>query len=169
MIKRLFSAVLAAFFVLFTAGFNTAVQAAVLSSETPILVKAEKIISEDTVKEGSNVKFTVVNAVTDQNGSVVLEEGAPVKGVVTLLEPKKRIGRRASIAVTNFTAVLNNGSKIDLTGRIDRISESRMARSIVLSVLICPLFLLMRGAAPEIQEGTQVKLYPAADYEVIYE
>jgi|GEM_PF-4030281 len=169
MIKRLFSAGLAVLFIFFTAGFDTAAAADVLYSQTPILVKAEKTISEDTVKEGSNVKFIVVNAVEDQNGNVVLEEGAPVKGVVTLLEPKKRIGRRASITITNFTAVLNNGGKIDLTGRIDRTSESRMVRSIVLSALICPLFLLMKGAAPEVQKGTQVTLYPADNYEIIYE
>ena len=163
MIKRLFSAGLAVLFILFTAGFNTAALAAVLSSQTPILVKAEKTISEANAQIGSNVNFVVVNAVKDQSGNVVLSEGASVNGVVTLLEPKKRIGRRASLAVTDFTTVLDNGREIKLTGRIDRISESRMARSIVLSALICPLFLLMRGAAPELQEGTLVRLYPASD------
>ena len=168
MIKKLFSVSLTALLTLFFTGFNTVASAqyyeAVLSSKTPVLIQSDGTVSEETNKSGDTVNFHIVNSVKDSYGNVILSPGTPVKATVTRLEPKNRIGRPAELSISGFTTTLYNGKQIAFQGNINKKSESRMARSIVLSALLCPLFLLMKGAAVELPAGVQTTVYPAVDY-----
>lgn len=170
MIKKLFSVSLTALLALFFTGFNTIASAqyyenqVVLSSKTPVLIQSDSTISGDTNKSGDIVNFHVVNSVKDSYGNIILSQGTPVKATVTRLEQKNRIGRPAELSIAGFTTTLYNGKQIAFQGSINKKSESRMARSIVLSAILCPLFLLMKGAAVELPAGIQTTVYPAVDY-----
>lgn len=171
MIKKLFTVCLTGLLSVFMIGFNTVASAQyynspapVLSSKTPVLIQSDNTVSAATNKSGDLIKFHVVNTVKDSYGNIVLNQGTPVTATITRLEAKNRIGRPAELAVAGFTTTLSNGKKIALNGSVDKKSESRMARSIVLSALICPLFLLMKGSAVELPAGTQTTVYPSVDY-----
>ncbi len=164
MIKRLFSLCLTVLLASFVLGFNVSASAFELSSKTPILIQSDSTISAETNKSGDNVNFHIVNVVRDTNGNIVFPAGTPVKAAITRLEPKNRIGRPAELSVAGFTSTLYDGRQVAFSGSINKKSESRMARSIVLSALICPLFLLMKGTAVELPAGVQTTVYPAVDY-----
>ena len=168
MIKKFFSICSAVLILTAASGFNNAASASVytLSSKTPVLIQSEKNISETANKTGDTVTFRTVNTVRDEYGFTLIPSGTKVEGKITMLEQKKRIGRKAEIAVSNFSAVLENGKRVYFTGEIKKASKSRMKRSIVLSVLVCPLFLLMKGAEAELPAGSQMTIYPAANYQL---
>ena len=164
MIKKLLSISLIALLTLFSTGFDAIAQAAQLSVNTPVLIQSNSNISEATNRTGDIVDFHVVNPIKDSNGNVIIAANTPVKASIVRLEEKKRIGRPTNLTISGFTTVATNGKPIVLNGSINKKSVSRMKRSIVLSALLLPFFLLMKGAAVELPAGFQINVYPAGDY-----
>ena len=162
--KKIFSLVLTALLMAFTMGINSNAMAAVLTAKTPILIQSDTSVSEDTHKTGDTVKFHVVNAVVDKDNNVIIPAGTPVYGKILKLEKKKPIGRPTELNISELQAKLANGMVINLKGGVYKRSESRMKRSIALSVLVIPFFLFMKGAAVTLTPETQVTVYPVVDY-----
>ena len=164
MIKKIFIMSFAILMTSICIGFNEKVSALELSSKVPILIQSDSSISEATNRSGDMVKFHVVNSVKDINGNVILAAGAPVQATIIRLENKKRLGRPTSLNIGGFSTILSNGKAISLSGSINKKSESRMVRSIALSAVLLPFFLLMKGAEVELPAGSQTTVYPAMDY-----
>lgn len=67
------------------------------------------------------------------------------------------------MAITDFHTTAVDGTYIPLSGSVSAKPDDKMTVSIVLSVLICPLFLLMKGDEAQVPAGTTKTAYTITD------
>lgn len=133
-----------------------------LEAHTPVIIKNDEEINTKNIKSGDQINFVTVQDVKDKKGNVVIEAGTPVSANI---EFKKRelIGRSAKITISDFHTKSVDGNYIPLSSVITEEPEDRMVLSIVLSVLVCPLFLLMKGKQARVPANTVKTVYTAFD------
>ncbi len=88
--------------------------------------------------------------------------GASVNANINF-EAKTYIGRSAKITINDFHTKGVDNSYIPLSTVIIEEPDDKMVLSIVLSVLLCPLFLLMKGKDAKIPAGTLKTIYTITD------
>ena len=133
---------------------------ATLPNNTPVEIQAVNNYNPDNLSAGDNITFTTVNNIT-LNGKTVIAKGSTVNATVKSTQKRKRIGKSAEITVGDFYTVSTKGTKVPLTGAISKKGKSRTGLSIALSILVFPLFLLMKGKNTSIGQGEQVTVYTA--------
>ena len=134
-----------------------------LSAHTPIVIRCVDTITTKEIVSGGTVNFAVVADVKDANGNVLIKSGAPVTAQISFSKSKGMIGRSGEITVTDFSTTAVDGTYVPLSGSVSARPDDKMTMSIVLSVLICPLFLLMKGEEAVVPSGTQKTAYTVAD------
>lgn len=139
---------------------------ALLSANTPVKISNDEVISAGSLQNGSTLHYTVTENVRALDGTTVIQAGTPVIATVTNIKEKGRIGKPGEITVSNFKTRAIDGSEITLSALVTKKAENRIARSIVLSAVIFPAFLLMRGADAEIPKGTQQTAYTVRDINI---
>lgn len=135
----------------------------VLSAHTPIIIRCEDAITTRDIVNGSEVNFSVLNDITDSNGVILIKRGTPVTAQITFAKTKGMIGRSGELTISDFHTTAVDGSYVPLSGSISAKPDDKMTVSIVLSVLICPLFLLMRGEEAKVNVGTTKTAYTVGD------
>ncbi len=125
---------------------------------TRVAIKTLETISSESAKRGQAVRFEVVRNV-EVNGKVVIKSGALVTAEVTRVESRRAIGREGvlQVSVRNATAV--DGTQVPLRITLEEKGEEALTTTVVLSVVICPLFLLMKGDDAVIPEGTEFTVF----------
>ncbi len=131
----------------------------VLQAHTPILIKCEDTITTKDIVTGGTVTFSVVSDVKDNNGNVLIKTGSPVTAQISFAKDKGMIGRSGELTISDFHATAVDGTYVPLSGSVSAKPDDKMTLSIVLSVLICPLFLLMKGEEAQLPAGTQKTAY----------
>ena len=158
--KKLLSLVLGALFICANT-FSVAYAAgATLPNNTPVEIQLLEGIDSSSAQTGDSVKFKTVKSIT-LNGQTIIAAGSPVSATVIKAEKRKRIGRPGEIVVGDFSTVTTKGTKVPLTGDLSQSGKRKMTLSIVLSVVIIPLFLLMKGKDAVIEQGYQTTVYTA--------
>ncbi len=135
----------------------------VLQAHTPILIKCEETITTKNIVTGGTVNFSVVADVKDSNGNILIKAGAPVTAQISFAKDKGMIGRSGEVTISDFHTNAVDGTYVPLSGSVSAKPEDKMTLSIVLSVLICPLFLLMKGEEAQLPAGTQKTAYTIAE------
>lgn len=141
-------------------------KATLLSANTPVKISNNEVISAANLKNGSTVHYTVTENVRALDGTIVIPAGTPVLATVTNIKEKGRIGKPGEMTIANFKTRAVDGSDITLSSLVTKKADNRMARSIVLSVVVFPAFLLMRGADAEIPKGTPQTAYTVRDINI---
>lgn len=126
----------------------------ILPAHTPILIRCDETITTKDVVSGGMVKFSVLNDVKASNDNVVIKAGTPVTAQISFSKDKGMIGRSGQLTISDFHTTAVDGTYIPLSGSVSANPDDKMTLSIVLSVLICPLFLLMKGDEAKLAEGT---------------
>ncbi len=134
-----------------------------LPANTPVILKNRNTISTKFIVNGTSVPFTVADDVKDETGTVLIKAGTPASAKITFVEYKKAIGRSGEIQISDFHTTAVDGSYVPLSGTLSSNPDNRMVLSIVLSAVICPLFLLMEGREAEVSAGTTKTVYTAID------
>ena len=137
-----------------------------LGANTPVKISNDEIISAANLQNGSTVHYTVSEDVRALDGTTVIQAGTPVSATVTNIKEKGRIGKPGELTVANFKTRAIDGSDITLSAIVTQKAKNRIARSIVLSAVVFPAFLLMRGADAEIPKGTQQTAYTVRDINI---
>lgn len=135
----------------------------VLPAHTPIVIRCTETISTKDVVSGGTVNFAVVSDVKDNNGSILIKAGTPVTAEITFAKSKGMIGKSGEVTVNDFHTNAVDGTYIPLSGSVSARPDDKMTMSIVLSVLICPLFLLMKGEEAQVPVGTTKTAYTVSD------
>ena len=73
------------------------------------------------------------------------------------------IGRSGELTVNDFHTTAVDGTYIPLSGSVSAKPDDKMTLSVVLSVLICPLFLLMHGDDARLPVGSTKTAYTITD------
>lgn len=134
-----------------------------LPAHTPIVIRCTETISTKYVLNGETVNFAVVSDVKDSNGNILIKSGTPVTAEITFAKSKGMIGKSGEITVNDFHTTAVDGTYIPLSGSVSARPDDKMTLSIVLSVLICPLFLLMKGEDAQVPAGTTKTAYTVSD------
>ena len=139
----------------------------IIPAGTRIELETVQSISSELIQPGEPVDFKV-RADVSINGVVVVKAGTLAKGVVITSDHAKGIGKEGNveIQVKNVQAV--DGSFLPLSSNsIARKGENNAVLSIVLGVLVCLLFLLIKGKNGVIPAGTSVDAIVASNSKVV--
>jgi hypothetical protein len=137
----------------------------VLQEATPITIELKETCSSETAKQGDQVIFTTVGP-TIISDVIAIEEDTPVVGRVVKAEPKRWAGRAGELIINVEYTRAVDGQKVPLRVSLTEEGKDQIAASVVLTVLCCPLFLLMKGKVAECLAGSKYTVYVAADRKV---
>jgi hypothetical protein len=124
----------------------------------------------DTLSSGTNgvddpVHFEVTEDV--KVGDVVaIPKGSTASGHVVEVEPRRRLGRSGTLNFAIDYVKAPDGTNLRLRASSTRKGEDKTGTVIVGSVLLSPLFLIMRGKDINIPKGTQFNAYVDGDREI---
>ncbi len=128
----------------------------ILTSGTSIPLETISNIESSTASVGQIVDFRVRYDVKI-NGKIVVATGAVAKGQILRAQKAKGLGKEGflEIQIKSVTAV--DGQEIPLSGgNLNQEGEDRQTLSIVLGILVCILFLTMKGKNVTVPAGYQV-------------
>lgn len=131
--------------------------AVVLKAGTSIPLETASMIQSDLVTVGQIIDFIVRQDVV-ANDIVVIPRGSIAKGQVMRAERPKAIGREGFVEIQIKSVTATDGQEVMLTGgNIYQEGEDKQTLSIVLGVLVCILFLLMKGKNAQVPQGYQIE------------
>lgn len=133
-----------------------------LQAHTPVIIQADTLINTNNIIDGDSICFSIYKDVKDQSGHILIKKGTPVRANIHM-EKAGNVGKSAKILITDFHTTGIDGSYIPLSSSISVTPDDKMVLSVVLSVCICPLFLLMDGENAQIPAGTTKTVYTGAD------
>ena len=136
-----------------------------LEEGTPVIIRNLQHISSNEFKSGDEVSFVVVNDVK-VNGKTLIKSGTPVNANITFAKKRGRIGAPGIITISNFSAQAVDGSVVPLKARIYASGEDKSETSLILGVVVCLPFLLMRGGNAEMPIGMTRTAFTSNDVDV---
>ncbi len=137
-----------------------------IAAHTPIVIRCTETISTKDVISGGEVNFAVVSDIKDSAGNILIKAGTPVIAQISFSRAKGMIGRSGEVTVTDFHTTAVDGTYVPLSGSVSARPDDKMTTSIVLSVLVCPLFLLMKGDDAQVIAGTTKTAYTISEIHV---
>jgi hypothetical protein len=97
---------------------------------------------------------------------VAIPKGSTAMGHVVEAEPRKRMGRAGKLNFTVDHAKAPDGTNVRLRASSTRKGDDKTGTVIVGTVLLSPLFLIMRGKDIVIAKGTAITAYVDGDREI---
>jgi len=137
----------------------------VLPDGTEFNVVTTEDISSKTAAEGDAVTFKVEEDVKI-NGKVLIAKDAIVKGTVSMVEQKGRMGKAGKLGIRIESTKTVDGQKLKLRASKGKEGEDKTTNVILLSVLLSPFFLLKHGKDAVIKAGTKLKVYTDQELKV---
>lgn len=134
-----------------------------LKANTPIILRNRYTISTKNIVSGNSIMFTVLDDVKDESGLILVKAGTPAMAEITFVEYRGMIGRSGEIVINDFHTTAVDGSYVPLSGSLSSDPDNRRALSIILSIFVCPLFLLMEGDDAELASGMTKTVYTVTD------
>jgi len=134
-----------------------------LSANTPICIRNNETISTADIMSGSTVRFSVAQDVKSQNGATLIAAGTPVTAQITFAKKRSYAGQSGELTVSDFSTTAVDGTYVPLTSTLSDRPDDKVVLSCVLSVFICPLFLLMKGNDAQVPAGTTKTSYTASE------
>ena len=121
-------------------------------------------LSSATNRADDVVNFEVTEEI--RIGPVIaIPRGATARGHVVEAEPKRRMGKAGKLNFTVDYLKAPDGTNVRLRASSARQGQEKSGTVIVGTVLLSPLFLLMRGKDVEIPRGTPFNAYVDGDRE----
>ena len=131
----------------------------ILRANTPIVIRCTETITTRDVVSGSTVNFAVVTDINDSNGNILIKAGTPVTAQISFAKTKGLVGTSGELTITDFHTTAVDGTYVPLSGTVSANPNDKMVLSVVLSVVVCPLFLLMKGEDEKLLAGTTKTAY----------
>jgi hypothetical protein len=138
----------------------------VLPDGTEFTVVTTEDISSKTAAEGDAVTFKVEEDVKI-NGRVVISKDAIVKGTVSSVEQKGRMGKAGKLGIRIESTKTVDGQKLKLRASKGKEGEDKTTNVVLLSVLVSPFFLLKHGKDAVIKSGTKLKVFTDQELKVL--
>lgn len=120
---------------------------------TRVLLRVEEDLTPQTKGVGDKVPLSVMNDVIIE-GKTVIAAGAPGIGEITISSKQGVVGAAAEIAFKTLYVTAVDGQNLLIDGSLQVKGKSKMAESIIVTILCCILALLATGQKAEIKKGT---------------
>jgi hypothetical protein len=132
---------------------------------TALRLSLTEDLSSSTSEVDEPVHFEVIEDV--KFGDVVaIPKGTTAVGHVVEAEPRRRMGRAGKLNFTVDFVKAPDGTNLRLRASSTRKGEDKTGTVIVGTVLLSPLFLIMRGKDITIHKGTVINGYIDGDREI---
>ncbi|MFQ5575095.1 MAG: hypothetical protein ACE5E0_05675 [Terriglobia bacterium] len=89
----------------------------------------------------------------------MIKAGAPATGEVLRAAPKGMIGRQGELLLGIRYATAVDGTQVPLRASLEEKGEEKLTSTVVLSVVLCPLFLMRKGGEATIPAGTEYTVF----------
>lgn len=132
---------------------------------TSVRLSLTESLSSATNSVDDPVRFVVTEDV-EVGDLVAISKGSTAVGHVVEVEPKRRLGRAGKLNFSIDFVKAPDGANIRLRASSARKGEDKTGTVIVGSVLLSPLFLLMRGKDVSIPRGTNLMAYVDGDRDI---
>jgi hypothetical protein len=132
---------------------------------TAIRLVVTEPLSSATNEVDDPVRFEVTEDVKVAD-FVVVPKGSTAVGHVVEVEPKRRLGRAGKLNFSIDHVKAFDGTNVRLRASSTRKGDDRTGTVIVGTVLLSPLFLIMRGKDINIPKGTSMMAYVDGDRDV---
>jgi hypothetical protein len=139
---------------------------------TPVKLRIGRNISSADAKVGEHVDFEVLEEIQVM-GQVVIAKGATASATVTMVQPKRRLGREGKLEMTLDSVRLIDNEKAALTataggkgGTHTGAMVGAMAATAIFTLGGSALFLLMHGKDITIPKGTETTAYINGDMQL---
>ncbi|MFW5700896.1 MAG: hypothetical protein ACOCWM_04325 [Cyclobacteriaceae bacterium] len=127
-----------------------------LNAGTSIILETTSLITSDALMPGELIDFRVKYDVV-AGEEVVIAAGTIAKGQITRSQQAKGLGKPGYVEVQINSVTAVDGQTIPLTGGdLYQEGEDKQTEAIILGVLICILFLTMKGKNAIIPAHTEV-------------
>ena len=136
-----------------------------ISDATAVRLVVTEPLSSATNEVDDPVRFEVTEDVKVSD-LIVVPKGSTAVGHVVEVEPKRRLGRAGKLNFSIDHVKALDGSNVRLRASSTRKGDDRTGTVIVGTVLLSPLFLIMRGKDINIPKGTTLMAYVDGDREV---
>jgi hypothetical protein len=141
-------------------------QEIILPDGNEFTVQTVDEISSKTASENDPVNLRVVEDVKVGN-QVVIASGTLVKGVVASVEQRGSLGKGGKLGLRVESTTTVDGKKVKLRASKGKGDTGTVGSTIVLSLLISPLFLLRRGNHAVIKPGTKIQVFTDEEKKVL--
>lgn len=136
-----------------------------LPANSPVILKLNDTIKGNDTAQGSTISFSVIGDVKVGN-DVLIKAGSRAQAQVSMVDDNGILGQGGKILISDFGVKAVDGTFIPLQGSLSEKGKEKMILSVGLSVILCPLFLLMKGGEATVPAGMEKTTYTAADVEV---
>ncbi|AZO94421.1 hypothetical protein GM661_04830 [Iocasia frigidifontis] len=136
-----------------------------LKSGTIIFVETTSMLDPDQLQVGDNVSLIVSSDVL-VNNTVVIEAGSPVIATVTSSKESGLIGMAGKLGLNISSVEAVDGTYVALSGSKMVEGKDSTVASAGLSLLICPLFALMKGEDAKIPANTRIEARVISTYQI---
>lgn len=133
-----------------------------LAAHYPVIIRNINPINTKSINSGDTVFFSTVKDIKDESGNILILKGSTVSATIFFTK-KGFIGKSAELSISDFHTIAVDGTYIPLSSTIAVNPDDKMVASIVLSLFICPLFLLMKGKDAELPAMTTKTIYTMYD------
>ena len=132
---------------------------------TPVRLSLMDTLNSGTSAVDDPVHFEVTEDVK-VGDAVAIPKGSTASGHVVEVEPRRRLGRSGMLNFAIDYIKVPDGTNLRLRASSTRKGKDETGTVIVGSVLLSPLFLIMRGKDINIPKGTQFNAYVDGDREI---
>lgn len=127
----------------------------VIPAGTVIPVKIEESVSGKTHMMGSTVRASVARDITINN-IIVIKLGTPVEVTVAQAEKAGMVGQAGAVNLTMESTTAVDGQSVFIRGGGGSEGQSSTGAAVGAGVVLCPLFLMMKGKEGFIPAGTEM-------------
>jgi hypothetical protein len=128
-----------------------------LQEGTEVNFRLDDELSSHTASQGDTFSITLADPVRLADGTVI-PAGSRGRGEVSSVEKRGMMGKGGQLSV-RLDYVMVGDTKVHLRANQSQDGKSTQTNAIVLSLLITPLFLLMKGKDVTIPRGQAIKGY----------
>lgn len=133
--------------------FTMHAEGVVLNAGTSVMLETMSTISSATIAPGQIVDFRVRYDIK-VGDKVAIAAGSIAKGQVLRAQKSKGLGKEGFVEIQLKSVKSVDGQDLPLTaGNVFQEGENKQTLSIVLGVLVCILFLTMKGKNAEVPAG----------------
>jgi len=136
-----------------------------LSNGTPVVLRLTEEISSKTKNTNDMVNLEVARDVI-VNGKTVIKAGTPAVGTVTWAEKEAIVGQAGKVSISVDSTKAVDDQRVMLRGNVTQGGQEKTGISVILAIICCFLFLLMKGKTASLPVGTEIKAYTDMDLTV---
>lgn len=129
-----------------------------LPEATPVVLRLTETVAPTTHHVGDVVHLEVAMDVT-VDGATVIKAGTPAEGEVVISEKAAWLGEAGKLGITLRSTKAVDGQRIPLRANLTREGKEKQGLAVVLGILLCFLFLFMKGETVQFTAGSEVKGY----------